>query len=157
MLLAKVAAFASVVGVLSFAAGCAAPVAEEPTEQAEESLSTGTIKLYEDDAAPSDPQCDTYTELTLSVDRTTTGVRALLRNVVEGSCRIMLDPEPRDFRLELSSTSCGSLIYKGTETVTGEKHEITITDNRNRLCRDIVPAIVVEENLAGERRLLRAH
>jgi hypothetical protein len=156
MSLAKVAAFASLVGALSFAVGCAAPVAEETTEQSESNLSTGTFKLYEDDATAADSQCDSHTELTLSLDRTPSGLRASLRNVVDGTCRILVDPAARDFRLEITAESCGSKIYKGTETVAGEKHEITITDNRSRLCRDVVPAVVVEENLGGERRLLQA-
>ena len=157
MMLAKVAAFASVVAVLSFGVGCAAPAAEETAEEAGASLSTGTFKLYEEETGTVDPQCDIHTELTLESDRTAGGLRASLRDVVAGSCRILLDPDPRDFRLELTGTSCGSKIYKATETVAGVKREIKVTDHRGRLCRDVVPAVVVEENVGGgERRTLQA-
>ena len=83
------------------------------------------------------------------LDGNTRACAASLHEAVEGRCRLQLDPSPREYRLVLDHTDCGSSIYKASSVARSFKGEITITDHRARTCRDVVPGpIVVEETTA---------
>ena len=84
-------------------------------------------------------------------------LRAELSEVVEGTCRLYLEPDHRAYDLELAGTNCGSLILRGIAVIKGEKRSVRITDHRTRTCRDIPASpIVVEEERSGDVRVLRA-
>jgi hypothetical protein len=106
------------------------------------SIEPGTFKLY--DAPRAEPgHCDIHTVLEL---KNQGGARAALHEKVGGPCRLAVFPDLREYRLRFDGTSCGSKIYKGSKRISGKLRQITITDHRTRLCRDLVPAkIIVEE------------
>lgn len=134
----------------SVVAGCVADADTDEGDQAASqdalhyrALAPGEFKLYAKARATPNPSCDVHTALTLTSAR---GARANLREVVDGSCEIYVDPDPREYRLYFAGTSCGSQIFRGRTLVAGKSREIKITDHRTRICRDIVPAqIIVEE------------
>ena len=63
-------------------------------------------------------------------------------------------PDPREYVLLFSGHECGSTVYAAAATVDGKTRDITVTDHRTRVCKDLVPAkIVVEErDASGELR-----
>lgn len=135
------------------ASGCSAEVGEGELDEAssEDALIVspesfkGTFKLYGQPNFTPDPMCDIHTSLTLE-GSPIGSPRARLHDAVTGTCKIFVEPQTRQFRLRLARRSCGSMIYTGHTVVFGARREITITDHRSRLCRDIVPAkIIVEE------------
>jgi hypothetical protein len=152
MLLSKLAAVASMSLLLSFGAGCAVPSSDEASASEAALVSAdaeGTFKLYEEATGQPDPQCDVHTVLGIAHHRTDGGLRAQLREVVAGTCRLYIDADLREYPLRVAGDSCGSKIYKGTTKMNGVKREITITDHRTRTCRDVVDAqVIVEENRA---------
>ena len=87
--------------------------------------------------------CHVYTALELVHEGTPSVLVARLHQSVEGGCRIALPPDPREYRLTESNTSCGSKTFTGT-TPDGSRH-ISITDTRARWCHD---------NTASERIVL---
>jgi len=132
-------------------AGCATDVetdSDEDLVSAEDAIKAqgitpGSFKLYAEPGHVANPTCDIHTALEL---KSVGGARATLREAVSGLCEIYVEPQPRTYRLRLEGTACGSKIYKGTKKVQGEIRNITITDHRARLCRDLQPAkIIVEE------------
>ncbi len=139
-----------------FAAGCSGAnvVAEQvdgddvSTEEAmKASVKAGTFKLYNEPRHTPNVGCDLYTQLELKANHYST---ATLEEHVGGLCEIAAVPNSRTYRLRLDGTNCGSRIYKGSITRTGNKYAITITDNRSRLCEDPIPAnVVVEETRNG--------
>ncbi len=150
-----VSRLAACAALTAVAVGCGADagVDDEDTVSSEDailasSLVGGTFKLYAEPNATPNPSCDVHTSLTLSGDG---GARAALREALDGLCEIHVAPQERQYRLRLAGTSCGSKIYKGKKRVFGKVREITITDHRTRVCRDLVPAkiIVAEADSAG--------
>lgn len=143
--------------VAALGVGCSSGddgMADDDQVSAEEALraapiQNGTFKLYATPRFTPTPGCDVHTSLTLAKEG---GAHASLREVVGGFCEIYVDPQPREYRLKLDHTSCGSKIYKGKKKISGTVREITITDHRSRLCRDLTPAkiIVAETNSAGD-------
>ena len=110
-------------------------------------IEPGTWKLYHEPNATPNPSCDMHTKLTLSNDR---GSRAKLEEGLDGFCEIAVVPNPREYRLRLEGTSCGSKIYSGSVRKQGKQYKVKITDHRTRVCRDLVPAqIIVEETVPG--------
>src|SRR6476469_5129704 len=93
-------------------AGCAAGASGDETT-GDEGLRTstavtpGVFKLYRTPRAQPNPSCDLHTLLTLTAE---SGSHAALREEVGGVCEIYVDPAPREYRLHLDSTYCGSLI-----------------------------------------------
>ena len=147
---------ASVLFLSAFnALGCSAAAdvdEDEGVDTSEEALRTavkpGTFKLYDEPNADPPASCDRHTVLDLKqVGRH--GVAAL-RGALVGTCKIYVEPNPREFKLTTVATSCGSKIYRGSRTVNGRSHRIKITDHRSRRCRDLVLAkIIVEETVPG--------
>ncbi|MBX3262510.1 MAG: hypothetical protein KF782_22710 [Labilithrix sp.] len=146
---------AACAALTAVAAGCGADAGadDEDTVSSEDailasSIVGGTFKLYGEPNAAPNPHCDVHTALTLSGDG---GARAALREALDGLCEIYVAPQEREYRLRLAGTSCGSKIYKGKKRIAGKVREITITDHRTRVCRDLVPAkiIVAETDGAG--------
>lgn len=126
---------------LAFLLGaCSSPSADDEPVLGEDAVvdsavRPGSFKLYGEPGVAPNPNCDVHTSLVL-------GPRAVLSEVVGGDCEIHVDPNERTYALHLDRTECGSRVYIGTS---GER-EITLTDHRARICRDIPPAqIVVEE------------
>lgn len=152
----------------AFAPGCAADantdealadegdeVSSEDALRASSSIEPGSFKLYATAHANPNPGCDVHTALTLSKER---GVsRASLREVVGGFCELYVAPDAREYRLKFEGTSCGSKIFSGKKTINGKTREITITDHRTRVCRDLVPAevIVEETNASGNGKQMK--
>ena len=107
----------------------------------------GNFKLYGQPHAEPNPSCDIHTKLDLKADYFST---ATLTEAVGGFCEIAVFPNPRTFRLRLAGIDCGSRIYAGSLTKQGKKYKIKITDNRTRLCENVVAAaLVVEETVPG--------
>ena len=144
-------AVATVFGVSVLSAGCAVDASAEADEDAvsaEEAIKAGiapgSFKLYGVPNAQPNAMCDVHTAIELSSYRS--GSRIDLREVVGGVCEIYVEPQERFYRLRFDGTSCGSRIYKGKKKINGKTREITVTDHRTRMCRDLVPAkIIVEE------------
>ncbi len=145
----KLLSFAAVgVALTTAAAGCAADTSEDGAVSAEDAIlaskaiTPGTFKLYGQPNASPNPMCDVHTSLTLSNQG---GARAKLSEALAGVCEIYVSPQTREYHLRLDGTSCGSKIYKGKKKVDGKTREITITDHRPRVCRDLVPAKIIGE------------
>jgi hypothetical protein len=163
MFVRKIASFASVVALLALATGCAAEAASyEETADTGSALidpsTEGTFNLYEASAQPN-ATCDVHTVLELVHLSRDGELQARLHEAVEGVCEIFVIPDNRGYTLKLESTNCGSRIYKGTSTG-GAHREITVTDHRDRFCRDIVtPAqiIVSESPVNGGARMLHSY
>ena len=138
---------AAVLLVSLFAVGCSAEAtndAASSTDALETDsvlFKTASFKLYVDPESKPLPECDVHTSLTL----TAKGSKAVaqLREVVLGSCEIYVEPNAREFAVEYSMDRCGSLTFSGQTVLNGEARHIAITDNRQRLCYDIQPSVVV--------------
>lgn len=157
--LIKLGSFSLVATVFSFAvAGCTADAASSDEVSAEGALVSGVtpgeFKLYGEPRANPNPSCDVHTSLVLTnVDGVS---RAKLSEVVGGFCEIYVVPQEREYRLSFSGSSCGSQIFQGTTTVEGKARAITIVDHRTRICRDLVEAEIIVEEIdekGGRRRL----
>lgn len=130
-------------------AGCAvdsvADADDDDAVSAEEAIkagiAAGTFKLYGVPRAQPNPSCDVHTAIELSSYRS--GSRIDLKQVVSGACEIYVEPQERFYRLRLDGTSCGSRIYKGKKKINGKTRDITVTDHRTRVCRDLVPAKII--------------
>jgi len=107
----------------------------------------GSFKLYGAPHAEPNPSCDIHTKLDLKADYFST---ASLTEAVGGFCEIAVFPNPRTYRLRLASTDCGTRIYSGSLKKQGQPYKIKITDNRTRLCENVVAAaLIVEETVPG--------
>jgi hypothetical protein len=143
----KTAYLLSVVS-LSLLAGCAAQTDAEDAS-ADEAIKTATLtpgvfEMYPDPGhVPS--ACDVHTKLMLS-----NPAKAKLDEVVGGACLLAIMPNERSYALHQTGTSCGSKIYEGSFHAKDGEHRIKITDNRSRLCLDLLLAqIVSEETVAS--------
>lgn len=149
--------FALTFSTTLFAAACGgtsegAPDAEGDSVSEAEAISAritpGSFKLYGQPGATPSPACDIHTKLELKASYFST---ATLEEAVSGMCEIAVVPNARTYRLRLAGESCGTRIYSGSLTKAGKRTEIRITDNRGRLCRDLVEAkIIVEETRDGQ-------
>lgn len=105
--------------------------------------SAATFRLYDKPNATPDGFCDKYFELKLSP------TSATMTNKLAGSCEIFVPPNPRTYTLSVKDDGCGSKVYTGKS---GDRL-ITITDNRARLCENVIAAlVVVTETTAGAAR-----
>jgi len=103
------------------------------------------FRLYETAGVIPDPYCDYYAELTFDPDGDPPVAK--LENKLDGMCEMAVLPQQRSYKLRREEDNCGSHVFSGT-VVTGAEHEfvtILITDHRTRLCRDVVPAMIVVE------------
>lgn len=127
---------------LSPLVGCAADTTEE-TASSTAAITGEEFRLDEDVfPEPNSGTCDVYTKMTLDLSE---GYVAL-EEKMEGECKIAVDPNPRTYHLQLTGTPCGSRVYEAHVTTNGEARDLTLTDHRTRLCRDLVPArIIVDE------------
>lgn len=116
-------------------------------------LTTGTFNLFgaaDVPRAPNKPvvgSCVRYTEM--SIRRGFTGFQAHLEDRVgafggEGkTCKLAVNPAPRDYFLSFDSVSCGSTNWAGA---TGTR-TIKITDHASRTCEDFrISKLQVEED-----------
>lgn len=107
----------------------------------------GSFKLYSQPHANPNPGCDVHTRLTLAAGAYST---AKIEEGLDGFCEIYVEPNPRTYRLRLAGTDCGTRIYAGSVTKKGKKYSVKITDNRTRLCENVVAAaVIVEETVPG--------
>ncbi len=141
----KIAHLLSVVS-LALVAGCAAQTDSEGDDQgvsADEAIKTGltpgVFEMY-GDPGHQPTGCDVHTKLTLA-----NPAKATLEQVVGGMCMIAVMPDLRHYRLHQTGTSCGSKIYEGSFHGKDGLHTIKITDNRSRLCLDLLVAEVISE------------
>ena len=105
----------------------------------------GTFKLYLISRQIPTPNCDVYTVLELA--NGFSGPVATLSNAVTGPCEIAVDSTPRVFNVNEIAGDCGSRHYAGTG--------IQITDNRGRLCEDLIEADLITKEVTDseEERL----
>jgi hypothetical protein len=101
-----------------------------------------TFKMYDQPNAEPNESCDIYTQLKLDVNGD--GGTAKLENRVSGGCEIYIAPNPRSYELIGEEDGCGSYIYRDANG------EIEITDNRGRLCEDVIPALIVMDEIIGD-------
>jgi hypothetical protein len=128
---------------LPVAVGCAAEAGstDEASPELTASVTAGSFKLYNEPHARPNPSCDIHTKLVLSADR---GSKAHLEEVVGGFCEIAVFPNTREYSLRLTDTSCGSKVWEGTrKDETGQRWTLKVTDNRTRLCEDVIAALLV--------------
>lgn len=132
-------------------AGCAADASvdsDNETDAAEEALTAktrvtpGEFRLYSDAGHVANPSCDLYTTLELKNEPS---AKAVFGQGLDGFCEIAISVETRTFSIRLDSESCGSKVYVGTRGRGSKKSSVRITDHRSRVCRDIVPALVIVE------------
>lgn len=112
------------------------------------SMQPGEFKLYDEPNATPDPDCDIHTALSLL--NTASGPVARLENRVSGFCEIMISPSKREYKLEVSTDSCGALQYSGE---IDEVNSIEITDNRKNVCEMVILAPIVVSEIFGDHRL----
>lgn len=115
-----------------------------------ETINEATFKMYDTARFSPESFCDLHTVLKLF--NTDTGIAASLQNALDGICEIAVFPNLSNYTLEKTGQSCGSDIYVGT-LVGNVEHaapKIEITDHRNRMCRDIVPAAIVVQQVFSE-------
>jgi hypothetical protein len=142
---------ALLIGACGGAVSESAPLEESDNVSTEEAMKAnvqaGSFNLYDEAHATPSLFCDPHTNLSLRADYYST---ATLEERVGGSCEMLPLPNKRAYRLKLSRTDCGTRIYTGSVTKKGKRSEITITDNRARLCRDLVAAkVIVDETRDG--------
>lgn len=110
-------------------------------------VSPGTFKLYAQPRAKPNASCDVHTRLTLAAATYST---ATIEEALSGFCELYVEPNPRTYRLRLAGTDCGTRIYAGSVTKKGKRYSVKITDNRARLCENVVAAaVIVEETIPG--------
>jgi hypothetical protein len=115
-------------------------------------VAPGKFLLHAEANHVANPECDTFTDLTLKASG-----RAELSEHLTGRCALVAfhDPQNRAYTLRQTGTSCGSKIYEGSRRVPAGPAatavaQIKIVDHRSRLCKDIVASeIVVEETVPG--------
>lgn len=96
---------------------------------------TQTFKMYTEMNVKPNPNCDLHTEMKVTKTGNTATVK--LVNKVGGFCEIYADPTPRTFKLTAAASDCGSLVF------TNKTAKVTLTDNKTRLCDDMIPALMV--------------
>ena len=151
----KVALCFSIVGLLSVVIACnnqegsvtLDAAADTTNSNASSTGAKGVFAMYPTrDHQPTG--CDQGVRLTL--DHTEQlGAFAVAENFLEGFCEIFVSPDPRIFRLMDSQEDCGSKVYTGEGWRNGERYSVKITDNRGRICDDVIPSLIVLEE--GDR------
>lgn len=110
-------------------------------------VTPGNFKLYGEPHARPTAGCDVHTRLTFAAGTYST---ARFEEAVSGFCELYVEPNARTYRLRLAGTDCGTRIYAGSVTKKGQKFAVKITDNRTRLCENVVAAaVIVEETVPG--------
>lgn len=114
------------------------------------SIQEGAFKMYEEARFQPSAFCDVHT--TLILKNSDEGIIAHVSNDLDGVCELAVFPNLRTYKLTATSTSCGSTTYSGT-IIDGANDNIPTTieviDHRRRICRDIVPArIILNEVIA---------
>jgi hypothetical protein len=144
---------ASLLGALAVEVACEVGCVADtsPAETSDEPLTSETFRLDTEPGAEVDPFCDLHTVLRLAPMRDRI-LRAELREVLRGDCKIAVDPDPRSYALFREHDDCGSVVYAATSTFGGAERRLTLIDHRTRVCKDRVPArIVVDEEGAPIR------
>ncbi len=113
----------------------------------------GSFKLYGRPNVTPNRDCDLFTQLDLKADYYST---ATLSSGVAGvACEIAAADDKRTYRLKLAETDCGTKIYTGSRTVKGERNEIKITDNRARVCEDVIAAVLIVDETTSSGTVTR--
>jgi hypothetical protein len=169
MLLFRIAPAGALLVLSALLLGCAADaVTIDETTATNEALTSETFTLYTEVDPDLSSLCDTRTVLTLSSGRggeardPLTGRAVLyahLQDEAAGTCRIHVDPTPRDYALLFEGNECGSLTYSAGWTLDGRAWSLSVTDNRERICKNFVPArlVVVERKNDGSVRTLYSY
>ena len=130
--------------------GCAANTEDDArTEGAvsaravDKKVEPGNFKLYDDPDYEPSPMCDVHTMLVLENDGR--GAFAVLRENLVGYCEMYVEPNERTYRLMFVGDDCGSLVYTGSTQKDGKTLDITVTDHRARVCKDMMPSLIVIE------------
>lgn len=115
-----------------------------------ETINEAAFKMYDQARFTPESFCDLHTVLKLF--NTETGIAASLQNSLDGICELAVFPNVRTYSLEKVGQSCGSDLYVGRliGIVEHAAPTIEITDHRNRICRDIVPATVIVKQIFSE-------
>ena len=115
---------------------------------------TGRFTMYSEPHHKVDAFCDHG--VTLTMDKTTlNGNVAMMENFLKGACEIFVPADPRMFKITgAKDDGCGSKIYTGSYQGNRGTVQIEITDNRGRMCENVISALieVVEKTPEGERR-----
>jgi hypothetical protein len=114
---------------------------------------TEVFKLYRERNQQIDAFCDQYTELKL----TSNGFRAtaVLTPKVQGACEVLPRGQARTYLLKFKDDGCGSKVFRSLNNFDGEEipeeHSapLEITDNRGRLCENVIPALIVVKEIVG--------
>lgn len=87
--------------------------------------------------------CEIGTSLVLDKGQISGDV-VLLKEFVMGFCEIYAVPNQRFFAPKsVEEDGCGSVVIKGSIERNGSREVIEIVDNRARVCKDVIPALVV--------------
>lgn len=144
------AAILAGISLLSLVAGCSADATDDAASanadlSAPAPLTAGTFDLYSAPRYTPESSCERYTKIDLKF------MAAHLEDAFVGTCMtfVAVDPVVRDYALEMTGTSCGSKIFTGSVQHGDATWSIKITDHRSRVCRDIIPALIVVEETQG--------
>ena len=106
-------------------------------------FATGRFTMYADPHHKVEAFCDHGTTLTLDKGALN-GNTALLENFLKGACEIFVPANPRLFKIaSITDDGCGSTVMKGSYQSNRGTVEIEITDNRKRMCENVIPALIV--------------
>jgi len=110
----------------------------------------GTFKLYDKAGIVPEAFCDVH--VLVNLNNTATGGLATFENALAGVCEIAINPNPRTYELIEVDGACGSRIFEGRllHSAKNTANSIIITDHRNRICKDIVPASIIIEKKYSE-------
>ena len=123
------------------------------TETKTLTVDEGTFKLYENEDIVPEAFCDLHVLLTLK--NTANGSVAIFENALEGVCEIAVNPNPRTYVLTEGKSVCGSRVFEGKliNAAKDSANSIVITDHRNRVCKDVVPASIIVEKKFSETQV----
>jgi hypothetical protein len=131
--------------LLSFLAGCSADATDDAASANADLVAPAPIAAGKFDlltkprVAPH--SCDQLTKLEVK------DLSAHMSDSLVSPCMTFaaVDPHTRDYKLTRTGSSCGSTMYEASFTKGGDHWSIKLTDNRARLCRDVIPALIVIE------------
>lgn len=144
------AALLAGISLLSLVAGCTADAADDSASANQDlvapmPIKAGSFDMFTQPHYAPESSCERLTKLDVK------DLNAHLEEAFVGPCAtfVAVDPNKRDYKLTRTGTSCGSGVYAASFTKGGETWSLKLTDHRSRVCRDIVPALIVIEETHG--------
>lgn len=135
----------SLLSFLPAVAGCAAAQDDSAASSADlvapAPIAAGSFDMFRLPRHSPQSSCERVTKLEVK------DLSAHMEEAFVGPCAtfVAVDPNVRDYHLTRERTSCGSSVYTAAFSKGLETWSIRLTDHRTRVCRDIIPALIVIE------------